>query len=297
MTKRRLAMEKLLAVDPAQPKAPAKTGTPQVSVVRSGAVRTMGLALDQMREERTAPPAERVVDLDPALCDPSFVRDRLGETAGDTDPGGIEALATSIEEGGQAVPILVRPHPDACGPLPDRLRAPPLARLPVARPAGPRDRAAALGRGSRDRAGPREQRAPRPHLHRARPFRRRPRRPRTAAQDDRRRPRRRQVGARPPPRRRERPAAPALPRQSAPPPRPAAPAGSPSSNCAAALAPKPPSPPPKPQRTFPPTPASRPCSTPSPAIRHVFAPPAETGKGSFGAGEAGERPDGHHRRR
>ena len=115
MTKRRLAMEKLLAVDPAQPKAPAKTGTPQVSVVRSGAVRTMGLALDQMREERAAPQAERVVDLDPAHLDPSFVRDRLGETAGDTDPGGIEALATSIEEGGQAVPILVRPHPEASG--------------------------------------------------------------------------------------------------------------------------------------------------------------------------------------
>ncbi|WMS45352.1 plasmid partitioning protein RepB (plasmid) [Acuticoccus sp. MNP-M23] len=117
MTKRRLAMEKLLAVDPAQPKAPAKTGAPQVSVIRSGAVRTMGLALDQMREDRKGPASgERIVDLDPALCDPSFVRDRLSENApGDPDPGGIEALAGSIAEGGQAVPILVRPNPDDAG--------------------------------------------------------------------------------------------------------------------------------------------------------------------------------------
>ena len=111
MTKRRLAMEKLLTVEPkvralAEPK------------VRAGAVRSMGLSLERLNEGAEG---DRVVELDPALCEPSFVRDRLedvrdgeGERKGD-DPAGIAALADSILEGGQVVPILVRPMPGAAG--------------------------------------------------------------------------------------------------------------------------------------------------------------------------------------
>ena len=111
MTKRRLAMEKLLAVEPRV----RAVGEPKV---RAGAVRSMGLSLERLNGP-AAEAGERVVELDPALCEPSFVRDRLenaeGEEEGEGDPAGIAALAESIEEGGQAVPILVRPLPGAEG--------------------------------------------------------------------------------------------------------------------------------------------------------------------------------------
>lgn len=114
MTKRRAAMERLLQIDTA-PGGTALASPP----ARSGAVRTMGLALDRLGD---AEPHESVVELDTALLDPSFVRDRLDEpetatpdSDADTDPTGLAALAASIEDGGQAVPILVRPHPTAPG--------------------------------------------------------------------------------------------------------------------------------------------------------------------------------------
>lgn len=109
MTKRRLAMEKLLAVEPA-------AATPEPSV-RVGAVRSMGLSLERLHEANPDGSGERVVELDPALCEPSFVRDRLEEDGEgrEDDPAGIDALAESIMQGGQVVPILVRPMPGAKG--------------------------------------------------------------------------------------------------------------------------------------------------------------------------------------
>ncbi|WP_108663908.1 plasmid partitioning protein RepB [Acuticoccus kandeliae] len=109
MTKRRIAMERLLQVEEPE-------GTGPAPPMRAGAVRTMGLALHRMSEKR--PREEAVEELDPALCDPSFVRDRLedgADGAGESDASGIAALAASIAESGQAVPILVRPHPEAAG--------------------------------------------------------------------------------------------------------------------------------------------------------------------------------------
>ena len=47
-----------------------------------------------------------VVEIDPGLIDTGGIRDRL-----DDDPADIEALAASIGENGQQVPILVRPAP------------------------------------------------------------------------------------------------------------------------------------------------------------------------------------------
>lgn len=61
---------------------------------------------------------EIVVLLDTGLCEPSFVRDRLegpADAPEEGDPTGIAALAASIAACGQAVPILVRPAPDAPG--------------------------------------------------------------------------------------------------------------------------------------------------------------------------------------
>lgn len=100
MTKRRLEMERLLQVEEREAVSPAAT-------VRAGAVRSLGLALDRLGEPRRA---EVIEEIDTALCEPSFVRDRLDDV---DDPAGIAALAASIAEGGQAVPILVRPHPAA----------------------------------------------------------------------------------------------------------------------------------------------------------------------------------------
>lgn len=50
----------------------------------------------------------RVVDLDPALIERSFISDRLS----DSDDPDFEALIRSVKANGQLVPILVRPHPE-----------------------------------------------------------------------------------------------------------------------------------------------------------------------------------------
>lgn len=83
--------------------------------VLAGPVRTMGLALERMDEEarqlqEALLAGEKVVELDPALIDSSFVRDRLdGEVTENDD------LVRSIEANGQEVPILVRRHPEIEG--------------------------------------------------------------------------------------------------------------------------------------------------------------------------------------
>ncbi|CCE99521.1 plasmid partitioning protein RepB [Sinorhizobium fredii] len=87
----------------------------------SGAVKAMGLSLGSITREaeeaRTLREAltqgERVVALDPALVDASFIEDRL--TDGEVDDPDFLALAESIRDNGQQSPILVRPHPDKQG--------------------------------------------------------------------------------------------------------------------------------------------------------------------------------------
>jgi ParB family chromosome partitioning protein len=80
--------------------------------VHAGPVRSMGLALDRIEQESRAlhdalATGASIVDLDTATIDPSIVRDRLPDSGAAT----FEALKQSIEEHGQEVPILVRPHP------------------------------------------------------------------------------------------------------------------------------------------------------------------------------------------
>ncbi|ACL60700.1 plasmid partitioning protein RepB [Methylobacterium nodulans] len=100
---------------PAPEAAPAPASSPPRTAVRSGAVGAMGRALGRIAsaaEEARAMVAagDRIVDLDPALIDPSFVTDRLGSS-----PEEDAVLTEQIRERGQQVPILVRPHPEQAG--------------------------------------------------------------------------------------------------------------------------------------------------------------------------------------
>ena len=63
---------------------------------------------EEIEQKLTA--GETIIELDPAMVDPSFVVDRMPATA-DTLANLIEA----IREQGQLNPILVRPHPEAAG--------------------------------------------------------------------------------------------------------------------------------------------------------------------------------------
>jgi len=81
----------------------------------AGAVKAMSLGLDRLTEEAAAAKnlrealagGDSVVELDPALIDPSMIMDRI---AFNSDPE-FDELKSAIETNGQQVPILVRPHP------------------------------------------------------------------------------------------------------------------------------------------------------------------------------------------
>lgn len=89
------------------------------SRVPSGAVRAMGLSLGRIEEnaaraealERQLARGELLHELDPQLVEPSFVDDRIDRTA---DPE-FRRLVDSINQSGQQVPVLVRPHPQTPG--------------------------------------------------------------------------------------------------------------------------------------------------------------------------------------
>ena len=87
----------------------------------SGAIKAMGLSLggisreieDARRLKESFEGSERVVELDPALIDSSFIEDRLSHDSGLDES--FEELVESIRQNGQQVPILVRPHPEKPG--------------------------------------------------------------------------------------------------------------------------------------------------------------------------------------
>lgn len=84
--------------------------------VSSGAVKSMRGAFSAIEEEnerlrQQLESAVNVVELDPELLVPSFIRDRLEEDSSDT----FDAFMASIRDHGQQVPILVRPAPEAAG--------------------------------------------------------------------------------------------------------------------------------------------------------------------------------------
>lgn len=81
----------------------------------AGAVRAMNLSLGRLNDEANAArelrdalaAGDRVVELDPASVESSFIQDRIPV---ENDPE-FEKLKLAITEAGQQVPILVRPHP------------------------------------------------------------------------------------------------------------------------------------------------------------------------------------------
>lgn len=117
MNKRRDALKAMMV-----PIAVAPTSTddrPTRTSSSSGSLKAMGLSLKSLSEDADEARVLReqlaagahVVELDPNLVDPSFVRDRLDDARGDE----FEAFKASLAEDGQQVPILVRPRPDHDG--------------------------------------------------------------------------------------------------------------------------------------------------------------------------------------
>ncbi|TDK32308.1 plasmid partitioning protein RepB [Rhizobium deserti] len=99
--------------------SPSEAVPPQRSA--SGAVKAMGLSLGAMTREAEEARAlrqalnegERVVAVHPDRIDSSIVEDRLRLDGRDDED--FAALVDSIREGGQQVPVLLRPHPDQSG--------------------------------------------------------------------------------------------------------------------------------------------------------------------------------------
>lgn len=84
--------------------------------VPAGAVRTMKETFSNIERENEALRAQfadsaRVVEIDPALIDPSPFADRFAHD----DDASFEALKQSIAERGQEIPVLVRAHADGTG--------------------------------------------------------------------------------------------------------------------------------------------------------------------------------------
>jgi ParB family chromosome partitioning protein len=79
-----------------------------------GISKTLGAITEKVERaqdlEKQLAAGQAIVDLDPALIDASFIRDRIG-----VDPVGFAQLIEQIRDHGQQVPILVRPHPQAKG--------------------------------------------------------------------------------------------------------------------------------------------------------------------------------------
>jgi ParB family transcriptional regulator, chromosome partitioning protein len=114
--KRRDMVRGLLAPEATDTSEPPLVHMPRVP---SQAVRAMGLEIGRLAAEANEANALRaqiqggtaIIDLDPALIDPSFVADRLAPT----EDAEYRRLVDSIRQSGQQAPILVRPHPNEPG--------------------------------------------------------------------------------------------------------------------------------------------------------------------------------------
>lgn len=87
---------------------------PPASMVKSGAVGAMARTLDQINGAVAARdagvPGRSVLEVPAEQIDPSFARDRF-----DVEGPGYQELLRSIREGGQQVPVLLRPNPGQPG--------------------------------------------------------------------------------------------------------------------------------------------------------------------------------------
>jgi ParB family chromosome partitioning protein len=116
MNKRRDQLKAMMA--PITAPAPSEDRQARPAVA-SGSLKAMGLSLKSLSDDAEEANAlraqlaagEHVVEIDPHLVDPSFIRDRLDNIEGDD----FEAFKAGLLEAGQQVPILVRPRADAPG--------------------------------------------------------------------------------------------------------------------------------------------------------------------------------------
>jgi ParB family chromosome partitioning protein len=114
MNKRTDAIRRLFAADPAP--ALSADNAPAPRRVAAGAVRSMKDTFSDIERENEALRAqaaagERIVEIDPDRFDPSPYADRFAQE----DDDAFVALRRSIEERGQEIPILARPHPKSAG--------------------------------------------------------------------------------------------------------------------------------------------------------------------------------------
>lgn len=117
MNKRRDQLKAMMAPITAPP-APSEERSARPPVT-SGSLKAMGLSLKSLSDDADEAQALRaqlasgaqVVELDPKLVDPSFIRDRLDDVEG----ADFESFKAGLLEVGQQVPILVRPRTDAPG--------------------------------------------------------------------------------------------------------------------------------------------------------------------------------------
>jgi len=117
MNKRRDQLKAMMA-SIAAPSTPGEDRPARPSV-SSGSLKAMGLSLKSLSDDADEAHALRaqlasgaqVVEIDPNLVDPSFIRDRLDDVEGEE----FEAFKAGLSEVGQQIPILVRPRADASG--------------------------------------------------------------------------------------------------------------------------------------------------------------------------------------
>jgi ParB family chromosome partitioning protein len=97
---------------PAASPLASRVGSGVVAATKDTLVAELREERDRLKEQLSAKGALDVMELNPALIDPSPFPDRLAD---ETSEEAIEELRRSIEQRGQELPILVRPHPDVEG--------------------------------------------------------------------------------------------------------------------------------------------------------------------------------------
>lgn len=91
--------------------APKPTVAQEINHAARGASRSISNTLDDLADKADKLlEGQTIVDLDPNLIDPSFLKDRIEEDADE-----YETLLNAIKNDGQSSPILVRPHPKVYG--------------------------------------------------------------------------------------------------------------------------------------------------------------------------------------
>ena len=96
----------------AAPNRNQRVGSGVVAATKESVIAELRQERDKLKAQLDDQATSDVVELDPAMVDPSPFPDRLSDAASEE---AILSLRQSIEARGQEIPILVRPHPEAAG--------------------------------------------------------------------------------------------------------------------------------------------------------------------------------------